>query len=98
MQKYTYLRNYPYFCGHNLGNAYVECRDGHPQNIIQNLSPTFSLFLMVGFCGGFTTFSTFSKEGLTLLQTNHLVLFLLYTLGSVVLGVLAVALGYITTK
>ena len=64
----------------------------------QNLSPTFSLFLMVGFCGGFTTFSTFSKEGLTLLQTNHLFLFLLYTLGSVVLGVLAVALGYITTK
>lgn len=64
----------------------------------QNLSPAFSLFFMVGFCGGFTTFSTFSKEGLTLLQTNHLILFLVYTLGSVVLGMMAVALGYITTK
>lgn len=64
----------------------------------QNLSPAFSLFLMVGFCGSFTTFSTFSKEGLAMLQTNSYALFSLYTLGSVVLGIIAVALGYITTK
>lgn len=64
----------------------------------QNLSPAFSLLLMVGFCGGFTTFSTFSKEGLTMLQTNNYTLFSLYTLSSVVLGIAAVALGYITTK
>lgn len=64
----------------------------------QNLSPSFSLFLMVGFCGGFTTFSTFSKEGLTMLQANNYLLFSLYAIGSVVLGVMAVALGYLTTK
>ena len=64
----------------------------------QNLSPSFSLFLMVGFCGGFTTFSTFSKEGLTMLQANNYILFSLYIIGSVVLGVMAVALGYYTTK
>ena len=64
----------------------------------QNLSPSFSLFLMVGFCGGFTTFSTFSKEGLALLQANNYTLLALYTIGSVVLGVTAVALGYYTTK
>ena len=63
-----------------------------------NLSPAFSLLLMVGFCGGFTTFSTFSKEGLTMLQTNNYMLFTLYTLGSMVLGILAVGLGYISTK
>ena len=63
-----------------------------------NLSPAFSLLLMVGFCGGFTTFSTFSKEGLTMLQTNNYMLFTLYTLGSMVLGILAVGLGYIATK
>ena len=63
-----------------------------------NLSPAFSLLLMVGFCGGFTTFSTFSKEGLTMLQTNNYMLFTLYTLGSMVLGILAVGLGYVSTK
>ena len=40
----------------------------------QNVSPSFSLFLMVGFCGGFTTFSTFSKEGLTMLQADSYIL------------------------
>ena len=63
-----------------------------------NLSPAFSLLFMVGFCGGFTTFSTFSKEGLTMLQANNYILFSLYIIGSVVLGVMAVALGYYTTK
>ena len=65
---------------------------------LHTLSPAFTLFLMTGFCGGFTTFSTFSKEGLTLLQTNNYILFTLYTIGSVVLGIAAVALGYIATK
>ena len=63
-----------------------------------NLSPAFSLLFMVGFCGGFTTFSTFSKEGLTMLHTNNYMLFTLYTLGSMVLGIMAVGLGYYTTK
>ena len=64
----------------------------------QNLSPAFSLLFMVGFCGGFTTFSTFSKEGLIMLQTNNYIFFLFYAIGSVILGIMAVALGYYTTK
>lgn len=64
----------------------------------QNISQAFSLLLMVGFCGGFTTFSTFSKEGMAMLQTNNYVLFTIYALGSVVLGIVAVGLGYIATK
>ena len=64
----------------------------------QHLAPAFSLLLMVGFCGGFTTFSTFSKEGLTMLQTNHYTQFALYTIGSMLLGITAVALGYITAR
>ena len=64
----------------------------------QSISPAFTLFLMVGFCGGFTTFSTFSREGLTLLQANNYFLFSLYAIGSMVLGITAVAVGYYTTK
>ena len=64
----------------------------------QHLSPTFSLLLMAGFCGGFTTFSTFSKEALTMLQTNNYLLCLLYVVGSVVLGIMAVGLGYYAAK
>lgn len=67
-------------------------------NRSQNLSSAFSLFLIAGFCGGFTTFSTFSKEGLALLQSNNYTLFLFYVVGSVLLGILAVALGYLATK
>ena len=65
---------------------------------LHNISPAFLLFLMVGFCGGFTTFSTFSKESLALLQSNHYLLFSLYTIGSVILGLIAVALGFYAIK
>lgn len=55
----------------------------------QILSPTSRLFLTVGFCGGFSTFSTFSSETLTLFQNGHYTSLILYTLGSIVLCVVA---------
>ncbi len=51
----------------------------------QMLSPTARLFLAVGFCGGFSTFSTFSSETLTLFQQGHNTSLILYTLGSILL-------------
>ena len=58
-----------------------------------NLSPTLLLFLRVGVCGGFTTFSTFSLESLVLLEDGRPVLFGGYVLLSVTLCLAGVWLG-----
>ena len=54
----------------------------------------WKLFLAVGICGGFTTFSSFSAENIELLQTGKTLSALLYIASSVVLGILAAGLGY----
>ena len=52
------------------------------------------LLLMVGFCGGFSTFSTFSKEAYDLLQLGQQVMALGYVVGSCLLGILSIFIGY----
>lgn len=56
------------------------------------------LFLMVGLCGGFTTFSSFTMENLTLVHNGQLLQVLIYTSLSIILGLLAVYIGYAVTN
>ena len=58
-----------------------------------NLSMEMRLFLTTGLCGGFTTFSTFSNDGLSLLRGEFYGTFLLYALLSIGLGLVAVLAG-----
>ena len=57
------------------------------------LNPSTVLFLKVGICGGFTTFSTFSLESLDLLQSGRPAAFAVYAIASVVLCVAGVLGG-----
>ena len=57
-------------------------------------STSWGLFLTVGLCGGFTTFSTFSKEALTMLQTGQIWGFASYIAISILAGIALVAIGY----
>lgn len=60
--------------------------------------PAWYYILGIGFCGGFTTYSTFSVECVQLLLANKYSLFLTYIFTSVVAGVLAALIGFQAAK
>lgn len=58
-----------------------------------NLSTEIRLLLTTGLCGGFTTFSTFSNDGLIMIKQGFYGMFFLYTLLSILLGIIAAFAG-----
>lgn len=57
------------------------------------VSAEVRLLLVTGFCGGFTTFSTFANESFALMKAGDILLMAAYIAASVTIGVLAVWCG-----
>ena len=62
------------------------------------ITPGMRLFWMVGICGGFTTFSSFSNENMQLMQNGQFLTALIYTGLSIILGFTAVYFGYLLSN
>lgn len=64
----------------------------------ENINPNLVLFLQVGICGGFTTFSTFAYEFFDLIKSGSALLSFAYMVLSVILGLGAVFLAHAIVK
>lgn len=64
----------------------------------QIVKPEIKLFKTIGFCGGFTTFSTFIIENYNLAKVSQFFTLFAYTLLSVVLGFVFLYIGLVATK
>ena len=67
------------------------------KNISENQSE-WILFATVGFCGGFTTFSSFANENFLFLRDDNYIIMLIYSILSVLSGILMIYLGIILER
>jgi CrcB protein len=63
-----------------------------------NVTPEARAFIAIGFCGGFTTFSTFTYEAMRLLEDGEGSRAALYILASVLLSLAAAFLGIVAAR
>ena len=94
-----FLSSFPYgtFAVNILGSLLIGFLYG--LSVKENiLTPEWRMFLTVGFCGSFTTFSTFIHENVALLRDGDFIHFVFYTGLSIFLGITAVFFGHWITK
>lgn len=95
----TYLSDFPWgtFAVNIIGSFIIGIVYGlSERGDLMNLE--LRMFLTIGLCGGFTTFSTFAGENLSLLKEGDILYFGLYAGLSVFMGILAVYLGNLLVK
>lgn len=65
---------------------------------IRNISPELRLMTTTGFCGAYTTFSTYGLESKGFLDKGDVTIFLIYWFGSAVIGMIGVQLGVLLAR
>ena len=62
------------------------------------LKDSLTSILIVGFCGGFTTFSTFASENFQLFKSEYFLTLFVYVLSSILIGIGLVLFGFWFSK
>jgi len=88
---------YGTFLANILGSLFIGLILGYAAKN-EALTENHTLLLATGFCGGFTTFSTFAYENHVFLKSGDFTSFAFYTISSFVVGFLAVFAGIYIVK
>ena len=97
MNQYSKVLPFGTFTVNMLGCLLIGLILGYAQRE-NTLTSNQTLLLATGFCGGFTTFSAFANENLELIKNGEIFNFSVYTIGSILVGVLAVFIGFYLTN
>ena len=97
MNQYSKVLPFGTFTVNMLGCLLIGLILGYAQRE-NTLTSNQTLLLATGFCGGFTTFSAFANENLELIKNGEIFNFSVYTIGSLLIGILAVLIGFYLTN
>mgnify|MGYP001446969253 FL=1 len=97
MNQYSKVLPFGTFTVNMLGCLLIGLILGYAQKE-NTLTSNQTLLLATGFCGGFTTFSAFANENLELIKNGEIFNFSIYTIGSILIGILAVFIGFYFSK
>jgi CrcB protein len=97
LNRNDFLTPYGTFFVNVMGSFLIGVLAGYNLRTL-NLNHEYQALLIAGFLGGFTTFSSFAFENLVMIQNGKFLLFLSYFATTLIVGLLAVALGYQISK